>query len=84
MIDNPAVNRVIRDPEVSTNGRRIPVPRGRILGGSSSINGLVFVRGQARDFGEVGESGWSADVRLSINDLKTIPAATSLEDGPAL
>ena len=67
MIDNPAVNWCYSsEPEVSTNGRRIPVPRGRMLGGSSSINGLVFVRGQARDFdtwAQLGNPGWSyADV----------------------
>ncbi|HEY2540099.1 MAG TPA: GMC family oxidoreductase N-terminal domain-containing protein [Stellaceae bacterium] len=45
-----------------TNGRRIPVPRGKLLGGSSSINGMVFVRGQAQDFdtwAQMGNRGWS-------------------------
>ncbi|NMM37782.1 MAG: choline dehydrogenase [Glaciimonas sp.] len=45
-----------------TNGRRIPVPQGRTLGGSTSVNGLVYNRGQAADYDEwaaLGNSGWS-------------------------
>jgi len=67
MINNPAVNWLYTsEPEATTNGRRLPVPRGRILGGSSAINGLAFVRGQAQDFdtwAQMGNRGWSyADV----------------------
>ena len=43
------------------NGRSIPWPRGRVLGGSSSINGLLYVRGQSQDFDnwrDLGNSGW--------------------------
>ncbi len=66
-IDNPAVNWCFMSkPEDSTAGRPIPVPRGRLLGGSSAINGLVFVRGQALDYdtwAQMGNRGWSyADV----------------------
>ncbi len=51
LITNPAANWLYSsEPEASTNGRRLPVPRGKLLGGSSSINGMVFVRGQAQDF----------------------------------
>jgi choline dehydrogenase len=50
----------------NANGRRLPVPRGKILGGSSAINGMAFVRGQAQDFdtwAQMGNQGWSyADV----------------------
>jgi choline dehydrogenase len=63
MVRNPAVNWLYSgEPEESTNGRRLPVPRGKMLGGSSSINGLVFVRGQARDYdtwAQMGNRGWS-------------------------
>ncbi len=63
MIANPAVNWLYSsEPEANTNGRRIPVPRGRMLGGSSSLNGLAFVRGQAQDFdtwAQMGNAGWS-------------------------
>src|SRR5205814_8545973 len=68
LITNPAANWLYSsEPEASTNGRRHPVPRGKLLGGSSAINGMVFVRGQAQDFdtwAQMGNSGWSyTDVR---------------------
>lgn len=67
LIRNPAVNWLYTgEPEPATQGRRVPVPRGKILGGSSAINGLAFVRGQAQDFdrwAQMGNRGWShADV----------------------
>ena len=50
LIQNPAANWLYSsEPDGGTGGRRIPVPRGKLLGGSSSINGMVFVRGQAQD-----------------------------------
>ena len=67
LVCNPAVNWLYSsEPDANTAGRRIPVPRGRMLGGSSAINGLAFVRGQAQDFdgwAQMGNAGWShADV----------------------
>ena len=63
LLTNPAVNWLYSaEPEANTKGRRIPVPRGRMLGGSSSLNGLAFVRGQAQDFdtwAQLGNAGWS-------------------------
>ena len=54
------------EPGEQTAGRRIPIPQGRTLGGSTSINGLVFNRGQRADFdlwSARGNAGWSyADV----------------------
>ena len=54
------------EPEPHLNNRRLAVPRGKVIGGSSSINGMVYVRGHARDFdhwAEVGAQGWGfADV----------------------
>ncbi len=50
------------DPEPGTANRAIPVPRGKLLGGSSSINGLVWVRGQPLDYdtwAQMGCRGWS-------------------------
>ncbi len=65
LINNPTANWLYTsEPEANTNGRRLPVPRGRMLGGSSSINGLAFVRGQAQDFdtwAQMGNQGWSYD-----------------------
>src|SRR5438552_3027296 len=63
LITNPAANWLYSaEPEANTNGRRIPVPRGKLLGGSSAINGMAFVRGQAQDFdtwAQMGNRGWS-------------------------
>ena len=65
LINNPAANWLYTsEPEANTNGRKLPVPRGRLLGGSSAINGMAFVRGQARDFdtwAQMGNQGWSYD-----------------------
>ncbi|MDA1309528.1 MAG: GMC family oxidoreductase N-terminal domain-containing protein, partial [Proteobacteria bacterium] len=65
LIKNPAANWLYSsEPEECSDGRRLFVPRGRMLGGSSAINGLVFVRGQARDFdtwAQMGNQGWSYD-----------------------
>ncbi len=70
LIDNPSANWCYRsEPEDTTGGRAIPVPRGRVLGGSSAINGLVFVRGQRADFdtwAQLGNRGWSFDDVLPI------------------
>lgn len=49
------------EPEPYLDGRRIGTPRGRTLGGSSSINGMVYIRGHARDYdtwAEQGCTGW--------------------------
>ena len=50
------------EPDPGLNGRSIPWPRGKVLGGSSSINGLLYVRGQSQDFDgwrQLGNSGWA-------------------------
>ena len=62
-INNPRFDwRYETDPEPALNGRRIAWPRGRVLGGSSAINGLIYIRGQADDFNDWaqrGNPGWS-------------------------
>ncbi len=63
----PSVNWMYQsEPEPELNNRRVFTPRGKVLGGSSSINGLVHIRGQREDFdtwAELGNVGWSyADV----------------------
>jgi choline dehydrogenase len=54
------------EPEPGLGGRRLACPRGKVIGGSSSINGMVYVRGHARDYdhwAEAGAEGWAyADV----------------------
>ncbi len=52
------------EPEPALNGRRIFTPRGKVLGGSSSINGLVYIRGQREDFDGWGVPGWDFDALL--------------------
>jgi choline dehydrogenase len=50
------------EPDPGVNGRAILYPRGRVLGGSSSINGMIYVRGQPEDFdhwAQFGNRGWS-------------------------
>jgi choline dehydrogenase len=50
------------EPEPHLNGRRMHTPRGKVLGGSSSINGLVYIRGNAQDFerwNAQGAAGWA-------------------------
>ena len=49
------------EPEPTLGGRRIFTPRGKVLGGSSSINGLVYIRGQREDFDGWGVPGWGYD-----------------------
>ncbi|HVY81404.1 MAG TPA: GMC family oxidoreductase N-terminal domain-containing protein [Steroidobacteraceae bacterium] len=59
----PALNwRFETVPQPHMNGRRIPVPRGRGLGGSGLINGMVYFRGNPRDYdgwAQAGAAGWS-------------------------
>ena len=63
LIENPAANWLYSsEPDEGSGQRRIPIPRGKLLGGSSSINGMVFVRGQSHDFdhwAQLGNRGWS-------------------------
>jgi choline dehydrogenase len=70
LINNPMANWCYSsEPEASAGNRQIPVPRGKLLGGSSSINGMVFVRGQKQDFdhwAQLGNRGWSYEDVLPI------------------
>ncbi|WP_323020427.1 choline dehydrogenase [Pararhodobacter sp.] len=63
------------EPEPGLGGRSLVTPRGKVIGGSSSINGMVYVRGHARDYdhwAEQGADGWSyADVLPYFKRLET-------------
>ncbi len=62
---DPVVNwKFETDPDPGMNNRRIYWPRGKVLGGSSSINGLIFIRGQKQDYDHwksLGNAGWGWD-----------------------
>ena len=62
VFDSPYTWRFESEPGPYTNGRRIPMPQGRVLGGSGSINGMIYNRGQAADYdlwSKLGNAGWS-------------------------
>ena len=70
LIDNPSANWCYKaEVDAELGERRIPVPRGKLLGGSSAINGLVYVRGQPLDYdtwAQYGNRGWSFNDVLPI------------------
>lgn len=54
----------VTEPDPGINGRQMQWPRGKVLGGSSSLNGLLYVRGQKEDYDDwaaLGNKGWSYD-----------------------
>ena len=79
-LTNPKVNWCYEtEPVVNAKSRRIFYPRGKVLGGSSSINGHVYIRGQQRDYdtwAQMGNHGWSYD------DIKPYFLKSENRDGP--
>lgn len=69
-IHNPKVDWCYKtEPDPGINGRVIEWPRGKVLGGSSSLNGLLYVRGQPQDYdrwAQMGNTGWSWDDVLPL------------------
>ena len=65
-IGNPRTDWLYQtEPDLGLNGRRLRYPRGKVLGGCSSINGMIYMRGQARDYAQwaqlTGDDTWSWD-----------------------
>jgi len=69
-IHNPSLDWCYKtEPDPGLNGRSIEWPRGKVLGGSSSLNGLLYVRGQAQDYDrwrQMGNAGWGWDDVLPL------------------
>jgi len=69
-IDNPRTDwRYKTEAEAGLNGRSLLYPRGKVLGGSSSINGMIYMRGQKHDYDDwaaAGNPGWSWDDVLPL------------------
>lgn len=67
---NPSVDWCYKtEPDPGLNGRSLEWPRGKVLGGSSSLNGLLYVRGQAADYDrwrQMGNEGWGWDEILPL------------------
>ena len=68
LLNSPRYNwNFATEPEDNVKGRSIPIPRGKTLGGSSSINGMLYVRGNPLDYNtwsQFGNRGWSYDAVL--------------------
>jgi choline dehydrogenase len=70
-IGNPRTDWLYKtQAEAGLGGRKLSYPRGRVLGGSSSINGMIYMRGQREDYDDwariTGDSGWSWDSVLPV------------------
>ncbi len=78
------------EPEPHLGGRILATPRGKVIGGSSSINGMVYVRGHARDYdtwSEMGADGWAyADVLPYFKRMEAVHGGSGPDyrgtDGP--
>ncbi|MTI01948.1 GMC family oxidoreductase [Roseibium sp. RKSG952] len=64
-IGNPRTDWMMKTaPEAGLNGRSLTYPRGKVLGGCSSVNGMIYMRGQAADYDhwrQLGNTGWGWD-----------------------
>ena len=75
LLHNPRVNwNYTTDPEPGLAGRRLHWPRGRVLGGTSSINGMLWIRGNPTDY-----DGWSQMGCQGWSSASVMPYFTSIE-----
>ncbi len=79
-------------PQTALDGRRVSIPRGRVLGGSSAINGMIYIRGHKADYdggAAAGCEGWDyASLlpyikRSEANQSATLDPAFHGHDGPS-
>lgn len=66
------------EPEAQTGNRQIPLVQGRTLGGSTSINGMIYIRGQKKDY-----DGWEAKGNIGWGYESILPYLKSLENRPS-
>ena len=83
-IGNPRADWMYKtEADKGLNGRQLVYPRGKTLGGCSSINGMIYMRGQARDYDNwaalTGEEDWGWD--KSLDDFKAHENHYKLDDG---
>src|SRR5918995_766332 len=69
-IGNPRADWMfVTEPQAGLNGRSLAYPRGKVIGGSSAINGMIYMRGQAADYDgwrQLGLTGWGWDDVLPV------------------
>jgi choline dehydrogenase len=85
-IGNPRTDWLYKtEPDAGLNGRSLRYPRGKVLGGCSSINGMIYMRGQARDYDQwaqlTGDEAWGW--QNSLPDFMAHESHYRLDDAPA-
>jgi len=83
-ITDPRVNwKFETEPAPALGGRNIYWPRGKVLGGSSSINGLIYIRGQAEDFDHWRQLGNANSSSLALKRFLSLFARAEAEESQA-
>ncbi|MGY8997933.1 MAG: GMC family oxidoreductase [Alphaproteobacteria bacterium] len=79
---NPRINwNYLTEPETELGGRQVEMPRGKVVGGSSSINGMVYMRGQPQDYDRWADELGLTDWRYA-NCLPYFKAGEASDKGP--
>jgi choline dehydrogenase len=87
MLEDPKINWNYKsEPNASTDGRTFSLPRGKVLGGSSSINGMIYVRGLSQDYDgwrQLGAEGWAwKDVEPYFRKIENQAGRPGRQSGP--